>query len=104
MSVPVSPISVPQALPVLPPDLRPSVEHLVIEDNAPVDNFYAEKQARLWTEPLHSSWAGPGDDRPFIAASNVGLFYSVNMPPLVPDAFLSLDVRVPGDLSLKKNR
>jgi Uma2 family endonuclease len=35
-----------------------------------------------------------GEPRPFLAAANVGLFPSIQAPPLVPDVFLSLDVRV----------
>ncbi len=83
------------------PDVRPCLDNLVTEDDTPVDNMFSEKQQRLLTEPLYSSWdAG----RPFIAASNVGLFYAVRQPPLVPDAFLSLDVEVPGDWLAKKHR
>jgi hypothetical protein len=57
-----------------------------------VDNLYVEKQQRLLTEPLYSSWPGPGEGRTFLALANVGLFYSSIEPPLVPDAMLSLDV------------
>lgn len=82
-------------LTIVPPEDLPSAEHLVTEDDTPVDNFASEKQQRLLTEPLYSSWAGPGEGRPFLAAANVGLFFSVEEPPLVPDVFLSLDVTVP---------
>jgi Uma2 family endonuclease len=92
-----------QPLPmVLSPDLRPSIEHLVTEDDTPKE-IYSEKQQRLLTSPLYSSWPGPGDQRPFVALANVGMFYTLNLPPLVPDCLLSLDVRV-GDLRFKKNR
>ena len=61
----------------------------------------SEKQQRLLTEPLYSSWdAG----RPFVATANVGLFYAVHQPPLVPDVLLSLDVEVPADLLDKEHR
>jgi Uma2 family endonuclease len=63
--------------------------------------MFSEKQQRLLTEPLYSSW-DPG--RLFLAAANVGLFYAVRQPPLVPDAFLSLDVEVPGDWLAKEHR
>ena len=53
----------------------------------------SEKQQRLLTEPLRSSWAGPGGGRPFIAAANVGVFPVPRNPAIVPDMFLSLDVR-----------
>jgi Uma2 family endonuclease len=76
----------------------------VTEDDTPVDNIYAERQQRLLTSPLYSSWSGPGDNRTFLALANVGMFYNVHLPPLVPDCLLSLDVRVPADLHVKKNR
>jgi Uma2 family endonuclease len=74
------------------------------EDDTPVDNFFSEKQQRLLTEPLYSSWSGPGEGRPFIAAANVGLFSSPKKPPLVPDVFLSLDAEVAKDIWAKSNR
>jgi Uma2 family endonuclease len=87
----------------LPEEFQPDVEHLVTEDGAPVDGQFSEKQMRLLTEPLYSSWVRP-EGRPFVAMANVGLFYQDDLPPLVPDAMLSLDVSTPMDLSLKKNR
>jgi hypothetical protein len=58
----------------LPPELRPCLDDLVTEDDTPVDNLFSEKQQRLLTEPLYSSWdAG----RLFLAASNVGLSHAV---------------------------
>jgi Uma2 family endonuclease len=83
----------------LPP--RPDISHLVTEDNTPVDNIYSEKQMRLLTEPLHSSWT---PERPFVATANVGLFYSRHAPAIVPDMMLSLDVTTPNDLWPKENR
>ena len=38
---------------------EPDVTDLVIEADEPVDSIFAEKQARLLTEPLYSTWAGP---------------------------------------------
>ena len=87
----------------IPADL-PSLEHLITEDNTPVDSFFVEKQQRLLTEPLNSSWPGPGDGRPFIAASNVGVFFEAKNPAFVPDMFLSLNVRLGQELKLKPNR
>lgn len=89
---------------VLAPEDVPNVEALVTEDDTPVDNLFCAKQQRLLVEPLYSSWAGPGDGRPFLADANVGVFYAVRQPPLVPDAFLSLDVQAPADLWPKANR
>ncbi len=86
----------------LPPELEPLVDQLVTEDDTPLDSIFSEKQQRLLTESLHSSWAGPGAGRPFVAMSNVGLFYEVRLPPLVPDMLLSLDVALPADVPPKK--
>ena len=88
----------------LPLELRPDVEHLVTEDDTPVDNLFSEKQQRLLTDPLYASWPGPGAGRPFLAMANVGLFYSVEQAPFVPDMLLSLDVRCPAELWLKSHR
>lgn len=104
MSMPTSSEFGQQPFAALPPDLLPSIEHLTTEDDTPVDNIYSEKQQRLLTHPLYASWPGPGMNRPFIAMSNVGLFYSTREPPVVPDALLSLDVRLPDDLKPKKSR
>lgn len=91
-------------LEAIPPDAIPNVEEMITEDDTPVDNIFSEKQQRLLTESLFSSWAGPGEERPFLALANVGLFYNMYEPPLVPDVMLSLDVRVPKDLKLKRSR
>jgi Uma2 family endonuclease len=70
-----------------------------------VDNLFAERQQRLLTEPLYSSsWKGPKGDRRFLAAANIGLFFSVKQPPLVPDALLSVDVDMPLDVFAKRGR
>jgi hypothetical protein len=93
-----------------PPAINIDVENIVTEDDTPVDNLFSEKQQRLLTEPLYSSWTGPepeadsAERRPFLAAANVGLFFSVHQPPLVPDVFLSLDVRVPKNWYEKRHR
>lgn len=90
--------------PTLPAVLPPAVDHLVTEDDTPVDSFYSEKQLRLLSEPLYTSrsdWAG---QRPFIAAANVGLFFVARNPALVPDVLLSMDVELPDDLFPKRNR
>ena len=83
------------------PDLRPCLDNLVTEDDTRVDNMFSEKQQRLLTEPLYSSW---DVGRLFLAAANVGLFYAVRQPPLVPDALLSLDVEITGDWLAKEHR
>ncbi|MDQ3688099.1 MAG: Uma2 family endonuclease [Acidobacteriota bacterium] len=101
-----------------------AVENLVTEDDAPVDNIFSEKQQRLLTETLYSSWTPPpvaADEAPpasvsaapaaaareprrFLVAANVGLFPSMHQPPLVPDVFLSLDVAVAEDWYAKSKR
>ena len=95
-------LSVPHATPVAeppgvaaPPAAAPGVdiETLVTEDDTPVDNMPSEKQQRLLTEPLYSSWSGPGAGRTFLAAANVGVFPAPRNPAIVPDVFLSLDVQ-----------
>lgn len=91
----------PASLKALPPELWPNIDHIQIEDGAPVDSVFSEKQMRLLTEPLHTSWK---PDWPFVAFANVGLFYGVNIPPLVPDVLLSMHVRMPEDLKPKLNR
>ena len=80
---------------------EPDISGIITEDDEPVDNMFSEKQRRLLTESLNSSW-NPG--RNFIAASDVGIFYAINQPPVVPDMFLSMDVVLPEDLWEKKHR
>jgi Uma2 family endonuclease len=83
---------------LFPPECRPKVDHLITEDNTTVDNVYTEKQLRLLTEPLYSSWGGPGAGRTFVAMANVGLFFVPKNPALVPDCLLSVDVELPEDV------
>jgi len=81
-----------------PADIAPNIAHILTEDDAPLTNIFSEKQQRLLTEPLYSSWPGPGSERSFVAAANVSVFAAVAQLPLVPDVFLSLDVKVPEDI------
>jgi Uma2 family endonuclease len=81
----------------------PDVSRLVTEDDVPVDNFCSEKQQRLLTEPLYSSWSPP-NRAPFLAAANVGVYASIHKPAIVPDVMLSLDVEVPRDWWEKNHR
>lgn len=81
--------------------LEPDVSHLVTEDDTPVDNYFSEKQMRMFPSILHASW-DPG--RPFLAVANVGLFGSVDEPAVVPDVMVSLDVRTPEDPRPKNRR
>jgi hypothetical protein len=81
----------------------------VTEDDTPLDSILTEKQERLLTEPLYTSWSGPppredGAPRPFAVLANVGLFSTPKEDPVVPDVMLSLDVAIPQDLGQKGNR
>lgn len=80
---------------------KPDVSHLITEDDEPVDNLFSAKQQRLLVEPLYSarplSW-------PFLADANVGIFRSVHLPAIVPDAFLSLGVEPAEDWYAKEHR
>ena len=87
----------------LPPELIPTMDQIVIEDDTPLDSLQTEKQQRLLTEPLYSSWSGPEKGRDFLIMANVGLFYIHGSPALVPDIMLALDVP-PADLRVKENR
>lgn len=82
----------------------PAADHLITEDDAPVDNIYSEKQQRLLTESLYTSWGGPGEGRQFVAFANVGLYSSVHSQPQVPDVMLSLNVALPEDIWEKRHR
>jgi Uma2 family endonuclease len=88
----------------LPVEIYPNVDHLVTEDDTPVDNLFSEKQQRLLTEPLHSSWQGPENGNPFVAMSNVGLFNEARPTALVPDMMLSVEVKLPTDVHAKNHR
>jgi hypothetical protein len=82
----------------------PPIDHLVTEDEQPVDNLPSAKQQRLLVESLYSSWAGPGGGGPFLADANIGVFATAKAPPLVPDMFLSLNVQVAKDWWQKRHR
>ena len=79
------------------------LDHLVTEDDEPVDNFFSAKQQRLLVESLYSSWAGPGDG-PFLADANIGVFATARATPVVPDVFLSLNVQVAQNWWHKRHR
>ncbi|TWT89521.1 Uma2 family endonuclease [Neorhodopirellula pilleata] len=85
----------------LPLELWPSVEHIVTEVDAPLNNVFSQKQMRLLTESLYASWQ---PESPFIAFANVGLFYGVNLPPLVPNVMLCVDARPTENLLPKLRR
>lgn len=86
------------------PENWPNFDSLVTEDDEPVDNIFSEKQQRLLIDSLYSSRQRLGQDKPFLALANVGLFYAPNKPPIVPDVLVSLDVKMPHDVWRKSNR
>src|SRR5262245_47382603 len=90
--------------PVLDPEDLPKYDHIVTEDDTPVDNIFSKKQQALFKDPLVNSWTAPSEDDSFLALVNVGLFYAVQSPPLVPDFMLSLGVRAAHDIWRKENR
>jgi len=106
--------------PILPPDRLleeddllepclpkewPQIDHIVTEDDTPVDNLFSAKQQRLLVESLYNSWCPPDNDsRSFLADANIGIFHTVKKPPIVPDVLLSLDVSVADNWWEKQHR
>ena len=82
------------------PELKIDVSELVTEDDTPVDNFASEKQQRFLTSALYSAKKG----EKFLVSANVGIYYQLNKPPVVPDVFLSLDVETPQNWWEKSHR
>jgi Uma2 family endonuclease len=99
-----------KALAETPFDLRDVIENIVTEDDEPVDNFFSAKEQRLLASSLYASWTPlPSEDgskkrRRFLADVNVGIFFALHQPPLVPDFFLSLDVEPHKDWYKKEHR
>jgi len=83
------------------PALRPNIESIVIEDDEPVDNFFQDAQRRLLVNALYSSWAGSGEDRPWLCGSDIGIFTDGDEPTVVPDVMVSIDVAKDVDLDRK---
>ena len=84
---------------------KPKVEYdydsLVTEDDEPVDSIFSERQMRLLTDALYTSWSA---DRIFMACANVGIYGDPPTVPIVPDVFLSMDVKLADNIWKKKNR
>lgn len=83
---------------------EPDLSNIVTEDDEPVDIF-SGKQQSLLVKILYTSWRQmlPTETH-FVAMGNVGLFYTVQEPAVVPDVMVSLDVQLPNDLWEKKHR
>jgi Uma2 family endonuclease len=77
------------------------VNHLITEDDEPVDNFFQDKQANLLTDALNVSWE---KGRPFISAADVGIFATNQEHAVVPDVLLSVGVNFPEDVLEKSQR
>ena len=92
-AMPPSPPKIPEPVLFAPTELVPDVSEICVQDDTPVESFFHGHQRQLLVEPLESSWAGPGDGRPFLVAANCGVFFSPGEPAIVPDAMLSLDVK-----------
>lgn len=88
---------------VVPDVIELDISHIITEDDTPVDNIFSEHQRALLKESLQSHWESP-DGSPFLVAVNVGIFYGIKLPPIVPDAFVSFDVVVPESFWEKRNR
>ncbi|MGY2977099.1 Uma2 family endonuclease [Thermostichus sp. OS-CIW-31] len=113
VSAPSSPVqpSMPETAFPPPPDkgyTRCANSDLVIEDDEPVDSIHSEKLQRLLTGALYTSFQpkakDTGEPIPFLATANVGLFYALKLPPLVPDVMLSLEVAPPASFERKEDR
>lgn len=77
----------------------PDANLLITEDDT-LDNFASAKNKRLLVSSLYSSL----QKQPFLAESNVGVYYTDLKPAIVPDVFLSLNVQVPQNWWEKQNR
>ncbi|NEO84048.1 MAG: Uma2 family endonuclease [Spirulina sp. SIO3F2] len=82
-----------------PPE--PDISHLVLADKTPVDNLLQEKLQRLLVQCLYDAFIA---EQPFVAMADVGLFFALYQPPLVPDVMLSLGVEVAEDWEQKRHR
>ncbi len=74
-----------------------------------MDNMLSEKQQKLLTSSLYSSWKpmdAENKPRSFLAFANVGLYARLRpkIYPVVPDVMVSLDVVLPENLHEKRNR
>ena len=80
-----------------------NIEEVEIEDGEPVDDILSEKQMRLLTEPLYSSWK-PENNSSFLVTANVGIFTKLLSQGIAPDVLLSLNVEKPKNRNKKEDR
>jgi Uma2 family endonuclease len=83
---------------------EPDISHLPTEDETPLDSMFQGEQMRLLVEPLKSSWPGRIPGEPFMIGANVGIYATPELPVIVPDVFLTLDVKPDNDFTEKRNR
>lgn len=88
-------------LEAIEPIITIDIDHIITEDDEPVENFYSAKQQRLMVRSLYSDWQL---GRPFLADANVGLFPNPHETPIVPDMFLSVNVTPAEDWYAKRHR
>ncbi len=82
-----------------------NIEDVITEDETPVDGIAADKQHRFLVQTLNNpNLPPPLGKEPFVAGTNIGLFSPQLSQPLVPDAFLSLKVKLPEDLWENRHR
>ncbi len=82
-----------------------NIEDVITEDETPVDGIAADKQHRFLVQTLNNpNLPPPLGKEPFVAGTNIGLFSQQLSQPLVPDAFLSLKVKLPEDIWEKRHR
>jgi Uma2 family endonuclease len=76
-------------------------EQFITENDDPVDNIFSEIQQRFLINALQANeWT----KRDFWASSNVAIYHKVGQPCVVPDMFLSFDVKKPDDWFEKKDK
>jgi len=76
----------------IPRELLPNYDEIISDDGAPVDSIFQERQMRLLVDPLYTSWHNALYADRFIAAANVGLFYRLHHPPIVPDVLVPVGI------------
>jgi len=77
-------------------------EDFITEDDEPMDNLFSEKEQRKLVSELQDS-AIDWTDRNFMACANVAIYYEKGKC-IVPDMFLSMDVKHPKSWRAKKDK
>jgi Uma2 family endonuclease len=78
---------------------------MVTQDDTPLDSHYQERQQRLLCESLYLSWRPPEVIKTWQAGGNVGVFFADRAPAVVPDAYVSVNLRqVSSDPTVQENR